>query len=152
MPILASLMSPDSPASSSTRHQLLEVAGSLVRGDTADEGAGELLEAGMLEVLVELMGPEPLPRTQVMHEGRVAGGAEGVMDLRGRSIVYGGFWSYVLIGLPKDMQCAGGVEGIRAIRVLHKVGLTAVHAAVAGVAGGADGTRALPWTQLMGMW
>jgi len=65
VPILASLMSPDSPASSSTRHQLLEVAGSLVRGDTAEEGAGELLEAGMLEVLVELMGPEPLPRTQV---------------------------------------------------------------------------------------
>jgi hypothetical protein len=72
VPILVGLMSPDSPASSSTRHQLLEVAASLVRGDPAAEAAGELLEGGLMEVLVELMGPEPLPRTQV-NTGVVGG-------------------------------------------------------------------------------
>jgi hypothetical protein len=67
VPILLGLLRPSSPAPPATRVALLGVAGGLVAGD-ADPAGGccaALVGGGLVEALVGLVGPQPLPRTQV---------------------------------------------------------------------------------------
>ena len=68
--VLLDALSPRSPVSPASRSCLLSVANVLVTsGDEEGPGAGALVQGGLVEALLGLMGPTPLPRTQVGRGG-----------------------------------------------------------------------------------